>query len=74
MKNWRNFTILYVKGHSLTKVHSLMKMGYPTDKFTVTIRELNGTDYRYVNVICIISFKIGSVNIVSAFQRHFNKL
>lgn len=51
-----------------------MKMGYPTDKFTVTIRELNGTDYRYVNVVCIISFKIGSVNIVSAFQRHFNKL
>ncbi|CAG9562717.1 unnamed protein product [Danaus chrysippus] len=61
MKNWRNFTILYVKGHSLAKVHSLMKMGYPTDKFTVTIRELNGTDYRDTLISCR---KSGQVNFV----------
>ncbi|CAH0720017.1 unnamed protein product, partial [Brenthis ino] len=48
MKEWRNFTILYVKGHSLTKVQHLMKMGEPSDKFTVTVRELSGKDYRNV--------------------------
>ncbi|XP_041979925.1 glutamate receptor ionotropic, kainate 3-like [Aricia agestis] len=47
-KDWNNFTIIYVKGHTLTKVHELMKMGKPTEKNTVVLRELSGDDYRDV--------------------------
>lgn len=45
-KEWYNFTLLYVKGHSTTKVQSLMQMGEPSDRVTVTVRELSGKDYR----------------------------
>ncbi|XP_045449719.1 glutamate receptor ionotropic, kainate 3-like [Melitaea cinxia] len=47
-KEWYNFTLLYVKGHSTTKVQSLMQMGQPSDRVTVTVRELSGKDYRDV--------------------------
>ncbi|CAH2084754.1 unnamed protein product [Euphydryas editha] len=47
-KEWLNFTILYVKGHSTTNVQNLMEMGDPTERITVTVRELSGNDYREV--------------------------
>lgn len=48
-KDWTNFTILYVQGHSLSRVYNLLKMGNDTDRSTVTIKELSGDDYRYRN-------------------------
>ncbi|XP_049872669.1 glutamate receptor ionotropic, kainate 3-like [Pectinophora gossypiella] len=48
MKEWNNFTILYVKGHSLKLVENLMQMGNSSERATVSIRELSGDDYRDV--------------------------
>ncbi|XP_026748816.2 glutamate receptor ionotropic, kainate 3-like [Galleria mellonella] len=47
-KNWENFTLLYVKGHSLMRMNSLLMMGNVTDRYTVSVRELSGDDYRDV--------------------------
>ncbi|XP_075975445.1 glutamate receptor ionotropic, kainate 3-like [Anticarsia gemmatalis] len=47
-KEWRNFTILYVKGQSLLRVNELMHMGNDTYQYVVSVRELTGDDYRDV--------------------------
>ncbi|KAG6450834.1 hypothetical protein O3G_MSEX006792 [Manduca sexta] len=47
-KEWKNFTLLYVRGNSLLKMTDLMSMGNSTDKHTVIVRELSGDDYRDV--------------------------
>ncbi|XP_046977860.1 glutamate receptor ionotropic, kainate 3-like [Vanessa cardui] len=60
-KEWLNFTLLYVKGYSLSQVQSLMKMGHPTERVTVTVRELSGKDYREV---LINTKKSGHTNFV----------
>ncbi|CAH2241762.1 jg16326 [Pararge aegeria aegeria] len=48
IKGWKEFTLLYVKGHSMSNVHKLLEMSTQSDMFTVTVRELNGEDYRDV--------------------------
>ncbi|XP_013191596.2 glutamate receptor ionotropic, kainate 3 [Amyelois transitella] len=48
IKDWNNFTLLYVKGHSLMSMANLMMMGNHSDTFTVSVRELGGNDYRDV--------------------------
>lgn len=45
-KEWRNFTLLYVKGYSLLRVSELMQLGNDTHPYIVTLRELSGDDYR----------------------------
>ncbi|KAJ2951076.1 hypothetical protein O0L34_g5456 [Tuta absoluta] len=47
-KDWNNFTLLYVKGHSLKLMSSLLEMGNDTDPFFVSVRELSGDNYRDV--------------------------
>ncbi|XP_072932713.1 glutamate receptor ionotropic, kainate 3-like [Epargyreus clarus] len=47
-KEWKNFTILYVKGYSITRVSDLLQMGNSSDKYMVSVRELSGDDYREV--------------------------
>lgn len=47
-KEWTNFTILYVKGHSLSRVNNVMMMGNDTDQMTISVRELTGDDYRFI--------------------------
>ncbi|XP_062531182.1 glutamate receptor ionotropic, kainate 3 isoform X2 [Bombyx mori] len=58
-KDWNNFTILYIRGHSLLRATELLRMGNSIDKRSVTIRELNGNDYRDV---LIDAKKNGCVN------------
>lgn len=48
IKEWTNFTILYVKGHSLSRVNNVMMMGDDVNKMTIAVRELTGDDYRFV--------------------------
>ncbi|XP_047025434.1 glutamate receptor ionotropic, kainate 3-like [Helicoverpa zea] len=45
-KEWKNFTLLYTKGHSLIRVSELLQMG--NDTLVVSLRELSGSDYRDV--------------------------
>nr|WCF43354.1 chemosensory receptor iGluR6 [Spodoptera frugiperda] len=47
-KDWRNFTLLYVKGHSLLRLGDLLKMGNDSYRYVVTLRELSGDNYREV--------------------------
>lgn len=47
-KDWRNFTLLYVNGHSLLRMNDLLNMGNSTYPYVVTVRELAGDDYRDV--------------------------
>ncbi|KAL4716092.1 hypothetical protein ACJJTC_013869 [Scirpophaga incertulas] len=49
-KEWKNFTLIYLKGHSLLRLSSLLMIGNDTDKYAVSVRELEGTDYRNVLV------------------------
>ncbi|CAB3226816.1 unnamed protein product [Arctia plantaginis] len=45
-KEWRNFTIMYAKGHSLVRMTDLMQMGNNSYPYVVSVRELSGDDYR----------------------------
>lgn len=45
-KGWEEFTILYLKGHSLIRMSSLLEMNTHEDKYIITVRELSGDDYR----------------------------
>ncbi|KPJ19819.1 Glutamate receptor, ionotropic kainate 2 [Papilio machaon] len=60
-KEWEEFTILYLKGYSLIRTNSLLQLNTHNDRYVVTLRELNGNDYRDV----LISAKeSGYVNFV----------
>ncbi|CAH0586965.1 unnamed protein product [Chrysodeixis includens] len=48
LKDWRTFTILYLRGYSLLHVSDLLQMGNKTYPYIATIRELSGNDYREV--------------------------
>ncbi|XP_026733766.1 glutamate receptor ionotropic, kainate 3-like isoform X1 [Trichoplusia ni] len=48
LKDWRAFTILYLRGYSLLHVSDLLQMGNKTYPYIATIRELSGNDYREV--------------------------
>ncbi|XP_045769829.1 glutamate receptor ionotropic, kainate 3-like isoform X1 [Maniola jurtina] len=47
-KEWKEFTLLYVKGYSMSNVYKLLEMSTQADLFTITVRELSGEDYRDV--------------------------
>ncbi|CAH0752640.1 unnamed protein product [Diatraea saccharalis] len=47
-KEWRNFTLVYVRGNSLLRLHNLLMIGNDTNKYAVSVRELDGSDYRDV--------------------------
>ncbi|XP_053605086.1 uncharacterized protein LOC128672163 [Plodia interpunctella] len=61
LKDWNNFTLLYVRGHSLMSMTNLMMMGNHSETYTVSVRELGGKDYRDV---LINAKKNGYVNFV----------
>ncbi|XP_028173810.1 glutamate receptor ionotropic, kainate 3-like [Ostrinia furnacalis] len=71
-KQWKNFTLLYIRGRSLFRLHSLLQMGNDTDRLTIGVRELSGSDYRDV----LINAKDnGYVNfIVDCPSRHLEQL
>ncbi|CAK1585397.1 unnamed protein product [Parnassius mnemosyne] len=46
LKEWPNFTILYIKGYNIARISSLLKMNTHNDRYIVTVRELSGDDYR----------------------------
>ncbi|KAJ8716643.1 hypothetical protein PYW07_003270 [Mythimna separata] len=47
-KEWRNFTVLYIKDYSMMRVSELLHLGNKTHPYVVSVRELSGDDYREV--------------------------
>ncbi|XP_068617322.1 glutamate receptor ionotropic, kainate 2-like [Battus philenor] len=47
-KGWEDFTLIYLKGYSLIRTSSLLRLNTHNDRYIITVRELRGDDYRDV--------------------------
>ncbi|KAL0880160.1 hypothetical protein ABMA27_002631 [Loxostege sticticalis] len=71
-KEWKNFTIMYIRGRSLFRLHNLLQMGNDTDNYAIGVRELSGKDYRDV---LINAKENGYTNfVVDCPSRHLEQL